>query len=123
MALVLKYGDGEADAVNHRLNSLIAVFFVVQIVLPFTAPLHSCDLNDILGTNRKVPATPRSATTPAPASEASAEDDSYAPPFAVSTLTLSGSLMLISDEAAGAPVLSSADRSSSPQVQQTILRL
>ena len=35
-----------------RLKSLIALWFVLQVVLPFTAPLRTGDLRDLLGTRQ-----------------------------------------------------------------------
>ena len=49
-----------------RLTQLIALWFVVQIVLPFTAPLQALDVHDALGgtTPRSAQSTPESSTTP-----------------------------------------------------------
>jgi hypothetical protein len=45
---------------------LIALWFVVQIVVPFTAPLQTLDPHDFLGrtTSRTAPSAPESSTTP-----------------------------------------------------------
>jgi hypothetical protein len=49
-----------------RLSKLIALWFVVQIVVPFTAPLQTLDLHDLFGgaTHRSDRAAPESSTTP-----------------------------------------------------------
>jgi hypothetical protein len=53
-------------AVPRRLTQLIALWFVVQIVVPFTAPLQTFDVHDALGgtTPRSAQSTPESSTTP-----------------------------------------------------------
>jgi hypothetical protein len=52
--------------VARRLNQLIALWFVMQIVVPFTAPLQTLDLRDFLGktTSHTARRTPESSTTP-----------------------------------------------------------
>jgi hypothetical protein len=46
-----------------------------MIVLPFTAPLHTCDLIDILGAEHDTPSAPKETRTPAQASEGKVEGD------------------------------------------------
>jgi len=52
--------------VPRRLTQLIALWFVVLIVVPFTAPLQTLDVHDALGgtTPRSAQSTPESSTTP-----------------------------------------------------------
>jgi hypothetical protein len=52
--------------VRRRLTQLIALWFVVQILVPFTAPLQTLDVHDPLGrtTPRGAQSTPESSTTP-----------------------------------------------------------
>ena len=38
---------------SSRLKSVIALWFVLQIVLPFTAPLQTCSLGDLLPTSHQ----------------------------------------------------------------------
>ena len=126
MALVLKYGEGEADAVNHRLKSLIAVFFVVQIVLPFTAPLHVCDFNDLFGAaaSHEEPGSQQNhPLSPTPAKEAEPETDTFVSPLAAATLSASVALVVESGERAGRLSSAVVDATSSPHVQQTVLKL
>ena len=52
--------------VPRRLTRLIALWFVVQIVVPFTAPLQVVDAYDLLGGTapRTAHSAPESSTTP-----------------------------------------------------------
>jgi len=52
--------------VTRRLQQLIAVWFVLQIVMPFTAPLQTVDLHDLFGGAAQSRSTPshESSTTP-----------------------------------------------------------
>jgi hypothetical protein len=53
--------------VPRRFTQLIALWFVVQIVLPFTAPLQALDVHDGFGGGtipRSSQSTPESSTTP-----------------------------------------------------------
>jgi hypothetical protein len=53
--------------VTRRLHQLIAVWFVLQIVLPFTAPLQTLDLHDLFGGtthSHSRSSSPESSTTP-----------------------------------------------------------
>ena len=111
---------------NHRLKSLIAVFFVVQIVLPFTAPLHVCDLNDLFGAaaNHEEPGSQQNhPLTPTPAKETEPETDAFVSPLAAFTLSASTALVNASDEPAGRPWSAIIDATSSAHVKQTVLRL
>ena len=50
---------------SSRLKSVIALWFVLQIVLPFTAPLQTCSLGDLLPTSHQRGAlSPESSATP-----------------------------------------------------------
>jgi hypothetical protein len=109
--------------VPSRIKSILAVWFILQIALPFTAPLQMCDLRDLLGTNAhhrlpSSPVSPESSTTPTarPAS-------SFASPLAVLALRASTSLAAVCQVAAGGPFAATFALSPSPQVQQTVLRL
>jgi hypothetical protein len=110
--------------VPSRLKRIVAVWFVLQIVLPFTAPLHMCDLNDLLGTGKsQAPFSPSSPTTPTPANESDADTNSFVSPLTVSTLSASISLVDTCDVALGGLFTPALALTSSPQVQQTVLRL
>lgn len=51
---------------TRRFQQLIAVWFVLQIVVPFTAPLQTLDLHDLFGgtTHSHSRSSPESSTTP-----------------------------------------------------------
>ena len=51
---------------SQRLTQLIALWFVIQIAVPFTAPLQTLDLQDLLGgrTPASAHSAPESSTTP-----------------------------------------------------------
>jgi predicted secreted protein len=52
--------------VTVRLKHVLSWWFILQIVLPFTAPLQTLELRDLLGTRspHSAPASPESTTTP-----------------------------------------------------------
>ena len=107
-----------------RFKSLIALWFVLQIALPFTAPLQTCDLRDLLGTThqRGTSESPESSSTPL-AAEAESEANSFVSPLEASTLRASTSLAVICHVATCGPFMAAFSLSPSPQVQQTVLRL
>ena len=51
---------------SRRLQQLVACWFVLQIVLPFTAPLQTLELRDLFGSTHHHDAapSPESTTTP-----------------------------------------------------------
>jgi len=107
---------------SRRLQQLIAVWFVLQITLPFTAPLQTLELHDLFGpkTHHALTSSPESTTTPT-VSEASSTTGavSVLSPSAHDALLASASTVLSSPaflESAGA-------RLPSPQVQRSVLRL
>jgi hypothetical protein len=105
------------------LKNIFAVWFILQIVVPFTAPLQTCDLSDLLGTHRhSTPASPESSTTPT-TSETRLGADAFVSPLAVSALRASTDLAVVHHTATRGPVMSTFGLSPSPQVQQTVLRL
>jgi len=109
--------------VNPRLKTFFAVWFVVQIVLPFTAPLHTCDIRDIFGTQRHDNASRSgNSSMPTAAAEFESEADAFVSPLAASVLRLSATDLVRSDVPARA-FLFTFDLTSSPHVQQTVLRL
>jgi hypothetical protein len=109
--------------VPQRLKSILALWFVLQIALPFTAPLQTCDLRDLLGTKHQgAPASPESSTTPL-AADADAEANTFVSPLAVSALSASTSLAVIRHVAMSGLLMAIFGLSPSPQVQQTVLRV
>jgi hypothetical protein len=107
-----------------HLKRVLAVWFVVQIVLPFTAPLQTFDLSGLLGTTHQhsVPASPESSTTP-PVSRANSEARTFASPLAVSMLPTSTFLAVVREVAKSGPSPSTCGLSPSPRLQPLVLRL
>jgi hypothetical protein len=50
--------------VSSRIKHIVAVWFVVQIALPFTAPMQAWDLSDLFG--HRHAAQPETSSTPLP---------------------------------------------------------
>ena len=107
---------------SRRLQQLIACWFVLQITLPFTAPLQTLELHDLFGTkhHRALTSSPESTTTPT-VSEASST--TAAVPVLTSTshdaVEISASVGLSSHVLRA----SSSALLPSPQVQRSVLRL
>jgi len=107
---------------SRRLLQVIACWFVLQITLPFTAPLQTLELRDLFGakTHNALTSSPESTTTPT-ISEASSTS------AAVSVLTPAAPDAL--DVTAPARLSSHLLRASAdahlpnPQVQRSVLRL
>ena len=106
---------------SSRFKRILAIWFILQIALPFTAPLQTCDLTDLFG-SRQTNHEPDSSTIPLP-SDTEAVAKSFVSPIESSALRASTSIAVIPDVAASAPVVGSFDLSPSPQVQQTVLRV
>jgi hypothetical protein len=109
---------------SSRLKSVIALWFVVQIVLPFTAPLQTCDLRDLLGTKDRhsAPVLPESSTTPTTA-DTEADTNSFVSPIEPAALRLSTGLVASDELTTSGPAVASTELSPAPQVQRSILRL
>jgi hypothetical protein len=105
--------------VSSRFKSILAIWFALQIALPFTAPLQTCDLSDLLG-HKHSSSEPDGSTTP-PLSES--EDSSFVSPIESSELRASTSIAAIPCVAMSGQLMGSFDMSPSPQVQQTVLRV
>jgi hypothetical protein len=107
---------------SRRLLQVIACWFVLQITLPFTAPLQTLELHDLFGTKTQhaLTSSPESTTTPT-ISEASSTT------AAVSVLTPTAHDALDPSESIGlssrALLESSGARLPNPQVQRSVLRL
>jgi len=107
---------------SRRLQQVIACWFVLQITLPFTAPLQTLELHDLFGTkhHRALTSSPESTTTPT-ISEASSTT------AAVPLLTLAShdALALTTSVAPSSHVLraSAGALLPNPQVQRSVLRL
>jgi hypothetical protein len=107
--------------VSPRLKHFLAIWFALQIVLPFTAPLQTCDLADLLGLTHHT--APISATTPMAANEAESNTNSFVSPIESSTLRAFAMVAAVSRVALSGPLTASFDIPSSPQVLQTVVRV
>jgi len=105
-------------------KSLVALWFVVQVVLPFTAPLQTCDLVDLLGTrnHHADPTSPESSSTPT-TEETDVNAISFVSPLEPSALRASTGLVTGHEGMAAGPTLEFSGRSLAPHVQRSILRL
>jgi hypothetical protein len=111
--------------VSQRFNSLLAVWFMVQIALPFTAPLQRCDLGDLLGAARdhSAPAPRNETRRSAMPTEAESESDSFRSPLAASSLRAATSLAAASEAAFSGPSIATPGSSSAPHVQHSVIRV
>src|SRR5262249_34878841 len=105
-----------------RLKILVVWWFVVQITLPFTAPLQTVDLTDLFGQRSQQQATrltPELCSVPTPARR-----PTMATPHQVATLSpVVFALTLLRDPAIGWRGTSSPGFMTLPRLQQTVLRL
>jgi hypothetical protein len=117
------YLRDQNNTVTRRFKRVIASMFLLQIVLPLTAPLNLLDWRDLFGTqvHRSVPPSPESITTPAMSEVTSESSGAHlAVPVASSGPGAGSALALLSARASSAP----ADPLfSSPRSQRTVLRL
>jgi len=107
---------------SKRLRQIVAWWFVLQIVLPFTAPLQTLDVLDLFGTKSQHATTssPESTTTPTMREASTALS-------IVSILTpsafLSDALAAATIDTSARVTLVSARLLPAPQVQRSVLRL
>ena len=105
---------------SSRLKSVIALWFVLQIVLPFTAPLQTCSLGDLLPTSQHRGAlSHESSATPL---LVNARPRSFSSPLDASALGASVSLVPAPCVLARGPRVWPLDASPLSN-QQTVLRL
>jgi hypothetical protein len=107
-----------------HLKQVISLWFVLQIILPFTAPLQTCDLQDLLGTKdqHSAPLSPESSTTPT-TSESEADANTFVSPVDTWALRASTDIVVADNRWLSGPLMSAFGLSPSPQVQRTVLRL
>ena len=105
-----------------RLKILVAWWFVVQITLPFTAPLQTVDLTDLFGHRSQqqvTQLTPELSSVPTPARR-----PTIATPLKASTLSPVAFVLTVPRELAigrrGTPALGFI---TSPRLQQSVLRI
>jgi hypothetical protein len=110
--------------VPHILRRALALWFVLQIVLPFTAPLQTCSFKDLFGKAdaRTIPTSPESTSTPTP-SEAESEGPSFVSPLAAFELRASAALAVLQAVSAGAPAAVSVSVLAARNLQNAVLRL
>jgi len=109
--------------VTRRLQQLIAVWFVLQIVLPFTAPLQTLDLHDLFGgtTHGHSRSSPESSTTPTIRDTSSTSAlGSLAGP---AVLRLCATVVELRDVSFKRVVAPFAGPSTDPPVQHSVLRI
>jgi len=107
---------------SKRLLQLIACWFVLQITLPFTAPLQTLELRDLFGakTHNALTSSPESTTTPT-ISEASSTAGavSVLTPLAQDAVVVTALVGLSSHVLRASPDAHLPN----PQVQRSVLRL
>jgi hypothetical protein len=105
--------------VSLHLKRIVAIWFVTLIVLPFTAPVHRCDLRDLLGIAHGLdPSAVMPVTT-----DAACDANAFTSPLDASLLRVSTSLVPAAPSAVGGPHVSPFDLPSSLCVQHAVLRL
>ena len=106
-----------------RLRQIVSWWFILQIVLPFTAPLQTLDVSDLFGGHghHRSQAVPESTTTPT-MTEAAAAGPS-APLVAATTLPAHDGTVVLRDPAHDRLLASLLDLPQSQQVRQSVLRL
>jgi hypothetical protein len=114
--------------VPRSLTRTLALWFAVQIVLPFTAPLQTCELRDFLETarhdlDRRAPDSQHESTSIPLSNEADSEANSFVSPLAVSTLSASISLAIIDHKLVRRLLIATPGPPVSPHVRQTVLRV
>jgi hypothetical protein len=104
------------------LKHALSLWFILQIVLPFTAPLQTCDLRDLLGVqdHHTVPVSPESSTTP---TIAEAHANTFAAPPVEAAMLHAATALVAGDDQLVGGLLVSASALSPAQVQRGVLRL
>ncbi len=108
---------------HHRLKQLVAAWFVLQILMPFTAPLQTLDIRDLFGgkTHTAAPVSPESTTTPT-MSEASMMS-SVVSLITPAALHAPASALVVHDTTSRGPLASALDLAPAPHAQRSVLRL
>ena len=106
-----------------RLRQIVSWWFILQIVLPFTAPLQTLDLHDLFGakSHRAEQKLPESTTTPT-ISEAGTALNLVAVNAPAPLSSANRAIVTLATRSRG-PVTLAYVLVSSPQVQQSVLRL
>ena len=105
-----------------RFKILVALWFVVQITLPFTAPLQTVDLADLFGQHphhQATQLTPELCSVPTPARR-----PTIVAPLKVAPIRTTALVLTLSRELTSGWLSTSAlGFMTSPRLQQTVLRL
>jgi hypothetical protein len=106
-----------------RLRQIVSWWFILQIVVPFTAPLQTLDIYDLFGghSHHRSQALPESTTTPT-ISEAAAAGTAV-PVLTATPLPAHDGTALACNPAHDALLASTLDLALSLHHQQSILRL
>lgn len=106
-----------------RLKQIVSWWFILQIVVPFTAPLQTLDVLDLFGakSHHSAPASPESTTTPT-LTEAST-GTSVVSLITPTPLTASVIATIARDPDASRTIAAAFRLSPTPQVQRSVLRL
>jgi hypothetical protein len=105
-----------------RFKIVVALWFVVQIILPFTAPLQTVDLTDLFGQHshhQTTQLTPESCSIPTTARRPTI----IAPLKAATLSTAAPALTLPRDLSSRGPGTTALGFMTSPRQQQTVLRI
>ena len=107
---------------SRRLRQLIAMWFVLQIVLPFTAPLQTLDVHDLFGgkNHHAGPSSPESTTTPTMSTSQATAAVSALTPMAVEGARRASAPFALTARGSRA---FEARLLPTPQVQRSVLRL
>ena len=106
---------------SRRLQQLIALWFVLQILLPFTAPLQTLDLRDFFGAKSHHAATSSPESTTTPTMSGVFTGTSLVSILTSTTLRDSTSAVAMIETPLSASLMSA--RLPAPQVQRSVLRL
>ena len=105
------------------MKKIVSCWFILQILLPFTAPLQTLDVHDLFGTKSThgAQSSPESTTTPT-VSDASAAT-AFVALLAPTTLCTSAVSSAAATAARRDPLSLAFDLPPAPQVQRSVLRL
>jgi hypothetical protein len=117
----LEYCSARPLPLSPRLKIVVALWFVVQIVLPFTAPLQTIDLTDLFGSHshhQTTQLTPESCSIPT-----TARRPTINAPLKAATLSTAAPALTLPPEWSSRPGTSALGFMISPRQQQTVLRI
>jgi hypothetical protein len=108
--------------ISTRFKIIVALWFVVQITLPFTAPLQTVDLRDFFGHHshhQAIQLTPESCAVPT-----TARRPAMVAPLTATTISTAAPALTLSRALRHPwPRTSPLGFATSPRLQQTVLRI